>query len=110
MDGIDQALPLMSAELGRQATLSKEAALRLAHQRAQCILPIGEDPLPSIPYFYRLMLAADYPRELIDLRYFDDIIDTDDLEEQRVCARETLEELLFSELWVASKAPSRVGA
>jgi hypothetical protein len=34
---------------------------------------LNEDPFPSIPYFYQLMLAADYPSELIELGcYFDD--------------------------------------
>lgn len=98
--GIDQALPPMLAELGCQAIPPKEAALRLAQIRARRILETGEDPLPSIPYFYRLMLAADYPEELIELGYFDDddIFFSDVPEEKRTRAREALEELLSPEL------------
>jgi hypothetical protein len=47
---------------------------------------IGEDPLPSIPYFEQLMWAADYPNELIELGYFDDIFYLHDLTEQRTHA------------------------
>ena len=98
--GIDQALPPMLAELGCQTIPPKEAALRLAQIRARRILETGEDPLPSIPYFYRLMLAADYPEELTELGYFDDddIFFSDDPEEKRKRAREALEELLSPEL------------
>ena len=98
--GIDQALPPMLAELGCQAIPPKEAALRLAQICARRILETGEDPLPSVPYFYRLMLAADYPEELIELGYFDDddIFFSDVPEEKRTRARETLEELLCPEL------------
>jgi hypothetical protein len=95
---IDQALPSMLAELGCHSILPQEAALRLAHQRAQRILETGEDPLPSIHYFYRLMRAADYPSELIDVGYFDDTCYTDDPEEKRAYAREVLEDLLSPEL------------
>ena len=49
---IDQALPHMLDELGRQPIPRKEAALRLAHQRDQRILASGEDPLLSLCYFY----------------------------------------------------------
>jgi hypothetical protein len=98
--GIDQALQPMLTELGCQAISPKEAALRLAQIRARRILETGEDPLPSIPCFYRLMLAADYPEELIELGYFDDddIFFSDVPEEKRMRAREALEVLLFPEL------------
>ena len=56
----------MLAELGCHSIPTKEAALRLALQRAKRILETGEDPLSSIPYFHQLMLAADYPDELIE--------------------------------------------
>jgi hypothetical protein len=97
---IEQALPPMLAELGCQTLLPKEAALRLAHLRAQRILDTGEDPLSSIPYFHQLMLAADYPAELIELGYFDDddIFFSDIPEEKKTRAREALEELLSPEL------------
>jgi hypothetical protein len=98
--GIDQALPPMLAELGCQAIPPKEAALRLAQIRARRILETGEDPLPSIPYFHQLMWAGNYPEELIELGYFDDddIFFSDDPEEKRMRARESLEELLSPEL------------
>ncbi len=98
--GIDQALPPMLTELGCQEISPKEAALRLAQIRARRILETGEDPLPSIPYFYRLRLAADYPEELIELGYFDDddIFFSDVPEEKRTRAREALEVLLSPEV------------
>jgi hypothetical protein len=97
---IDQALPPMLAELGCHSVPAKEAALRLALQRAQHILETGENPLPSIPYFHQLMLAADYPDELIELGYFDDddIFFSDIPEEKQARAREALEDLLSPEL------------
>lgn len=97
---IDQALLPMLAELGCQTIAPREAALRLAHTRAQRILQTGEDPFPSIPYFYQLMVAADYPDELIELGYFDDddIFFSGDPEERRIRAREALEDLLSPEL------------
>jgi len=90
----------MLDELGCHSILPKEAALSLAHQRARRILKSGEDPLPSIPYFYQLMLAADYPSELIELGYFDDddMFFSDDPEGKQTRAREALEELLSPEL------------
>lgn len=98
--GIDQALPPMMEELGCKAISPEDAALHLARQRARHILETGEDPLPSMPYFYRLMLAADRLEELYELAYFDDddIFYSDDPEEKRTRAREALEELLFPEL------------
>jgi hypothetical protein len=96
---IDQALPPMLGELGCQLLSPKEAALRLAQDRARHILARGEDPLPSIEYFHGLMLAAGYPDELIDLASLDDDdIVYRDVEEKRVRAREALEELLSPEL------------
>ncbi len=98
--GIDQALPPMMVELGCYAISLEEAALRLARRRAQHILVTGEDPLPSMPYFYRLSMAADRLEELYELAYFDDddIFYSDDPEEKRARAREALEELLSPEL------------
>ena len=97
---IDQALPPMMAELGCQTISLDEAALRLARQHARHILETGEDPLPSMPYFSRLMLTADHLEELCELAYFDDddIFYFDDPEEKRARAREALEELLSPEL------------
>jgi hypothetical protein len=97
---IDQALPPMLAGLGCHSISIKEAALRLALQRAKRILETGEDPLSSIPYFHQLMLATDYPAELIGLGYFDDddIFFSDIPEEKQTRAREALEELLSPEL------------
>src|ERR1700744_2800985 len=66
---IDQALPSMLEELGCRELSPKEAALWLGRERAKHLLETGEDPLPSLPYFYRLMRTADYPDELIGLGY-----------------------------------------
>ncbi len=98
--GIDQALPPMMEELGCKAISPEDAALHLARQRARHILKTGEDPLPSTPYFYGLMLAADRLEELYKLAYFhdDDIFYSDDPEGKRTRAREALEELLSPEL------------
>ncbi len=98
--GIDQVLPAMMQELGCDVISPQEAALRLARQRAQHILKTGENPLLSVPYFYRLMVEADYPEELLGLGYFDDddIFYSDDPEEKRTRARGALEELLSPEL------------
>jgi len=97
---IDQALSPMLSALDCQILQPKEAALRLAYTRARRILETGEDPLRSIPYFHQLMLAADYPAELIELGYFDDddIFFSDLPEERSVRAREALEDLLSPEL------------
>jgi hypothetical protein len=96
---IDQQLPDMLAELGCRPISPKEAALRLARNRAERIRETGEDLLPSIPYFNKLMLAADYPEELIELGYLDDDdIFFDDSEHKQKHAREALEDLLSPEL------------
>ena len=97
---IDQALPPMLEELGCHSITPKEAALWLAHQRAKLILETGEDPLPSLSYFYRLMLSADYPKELIDLDYLKDDCDflEENIDNQRALAREALENLISPEL------------
>jgi hypothetical protein len=80
---IDQALP---PALGRHSILPPDAALLLLVSALSACLAIGEDPLPSIPYFEQLMWAADYPNELIELGYFDDIFYLHDLTEQRTHA------------------------
>jgi hypothetical protein len=87
-------------ELGCKSISTEDAALHLARQRARHILETGEDPLPSMPYFYRLMLAADRLEELYELAYFgdDEIFYSDDPEGKRSRAREALEELLSPEL------------
>lgn len=95
---IDQALPPMLAELGCSEISPKEAALRLARERAKHLLETGEDPLPSLRYFYRLMWVADYPDELIGLGYLEDAYEFATEEEVRTGAREALEELLSPEL------------
>ena len=98
---IDQALPPMLEELGCHSITPKEAALWLAHQRAKLILETGEDPLLSLSYFYRLMLSADYPKELIDLGYLKDDCEfllEENVDNQRALAREALENLLSPEL------------
>lgn len=97
---IDQALSPMLEAIGCQTLQPEEAALRLAHTRARRILETGEDPLSSVPYFHQLMLAADYPAELIELGYFDDdeIFFSDVPEEKRTRALEALENLLSPEL------------
>ncbi len=97
---VDQALPPMMEELGLRSIAPEEAALRLARKRAQRILETGEDPLPSVPYFNRLMEESGYIEELLELGYFDDddIFYSDDPEEKQTRAREALEELLSPEL------------
>lgn len=69
---IDQALPPMMEELWLRSISPEEAASKLARQRAQRLVETGENPLPSMPYFYRLLIAGNYPDELYDLAYFDD--------------------------------------
>ncbi|MGA8939449.1 MAG: hypothetical protein WB439_09820 [Acidobacteriaceae bacterium] len=98
---IDQTLPAMLADLGCQPLTLEEAALRLGCQRAEHILKTGEDPLPSLPYFHRLLWSADYPEELYELAYLEDSFDLliqDNADEQRTLAREALENLLSPEL------------
>ncbi|HEY0163229.1 MAG TPA: hypothetical protein VGB69_11165 [Edaphobacter sp.] len=110
---IDQALPPMLAELGCHSIPPRDAAMLLARQRAQDILKTGENPLPSIPYFHRLMLAADCSDELAELGYFedDDVFFSDLPDENKILARarEALEDLLSPELrerrraeWIAA--------
>jgi hypothetical protein len=97
---IDQALPLMMAELGCRELSLTEAALRLGRERAKYLLETGEDPLPSLPYFYRLMLAADYARELIELAYLEDefeFLTDENVGARRARAHEALESLLSLE-------------
>jgi hypothetical protein len=94
---IYQALPAMLAELGLSAIGARTAALRLARARAERILSAPqEDPLESIGYFYRLMLAADYLRDLVELAYLDDefYLYGEDLGTQRAMAREEIESFL----------------
>ncbi len=95
---IDRALPPMLAELGCHEISPKEAALWLARERAKYLLETGEDPLPSLSYFYRLMWMADYPDELIGLGYLEDAYEFATEQEMRTSAREALEELLSPEL------------
>jgi hypothetical protein len=97
---IDQALPPMLAELGLSRIDLKDAAMRLAKKRAQRIISGAENPLPALPYFYRLMWAADSPSELIELGYLEDSFEyvVDDPVEQRAMAVEALENLLDPEL------------
>jgi hypothetical protein len=104
---IDQALAPMLADLGLSSLAPKEAALRLAHQRAQRILETSEDPLPSLPYFYQLMLAADCPEELQELGYLDDVFFGDDADTQRALAHEALENLLSPELRERTRAEKK---
>ena len=93
---IDQALPPMMRELGCRELSAQEAAVRLARERAQRILETDEDPLLSIPYFYRLASSADYPKELCELSFLDDAYAWSTEQEVRTQARELLEELLRS--------------
>lgn len=98
---IDQALPPMLAELGCHSITPKEAALRLAHQRAERILETGEDPLLSLSYFYQLMQSSDYPKDLFELSYLEDCYDfltQENLDERRTLAHEAVENLLSPEL------------
>ena len=95
---IDQALPPMLEELGLCAISPEEAALKLARQRAQHLMKTGEDPMPSMPYFHRLLLASDYSDELYELAYFDDEDFYSSDKERLKYAREALENLLSPEL------------
>jgi hypothetical protein len=99
---IDQVLPTMLAEVGCHSISLKEAALRLAHQRARSILATDEDPLPSLPYFHRLMFLGDYPEELIEIGYLQDNFDfidfIENFDEQRASAIAALKDLLSPEL------------
>jgi|GEM_PF-5186000 len=97
---IDQALPPMLRELGCQPISLQEAALRLAHFRAQRLLSSTEDPLLSLFYFRQLREAGDYPTELDELAYIDDdyVFFSADLEEKQQYVREALQELLSPEL------------
>ena len=89
----------MMEELGLHPIAPEEAALTLARERAQRLLETGENPLPSMPYFHRLLLAADYPDELYDLAYFDDEDSFYSSDEEKLrFAREALNELLSPEL------------
>ncbi len=97
---IEQALPAMLAEIGCSVIAPKEAAIRLACLRAQSILASGEDPLPTLPYFYRLMVVADYPEELVELGYLSDeweYFTQDPCDEERAWAIDALEGLLSPE-------------
>lgn len=97
---IDQALPLMLKELGCNRLTPQDAALHLAQEHARHLLDTGENPLSSLPYFYRLMLAANYPTDLIELGFLEDNFDYffDDPDEQRTVVLEALQNLLSPEL------------
>lgn len=96
---IDQALPPMMEELGLRSISPEEAALKLACQRAQRLMETGEDPMPSMPYFHRLLVTGDYPDELYELAYFDDEDSFYASDEEKLkYAREALENLLSPEL------------
>lgn len=97
---IDQALPPMLAELGLQEIPAKEAALRLAIRRAEEILRNREDPLLSMEFFSRLMLASDRLPELMNLGYLEDIcpIELSSEEGQREFALEEMRVLISPEL------------
>jgi hypothetical protein len=98
---IDRALGPMLAELRCRSISLEEAALRLARMRAERILESDEDPLSSLSYFYRLMLAGGHLGELHELGYLEDSLDIfgeDNLGERRRQARLALENLLDPEL------------
>ncbi|NUQ29123.1 MAG: hypothetical protein HOQ35_11490 [Acidobacteriaceae bacterium] len=97
---IDQALSPMLAELGLQHLDLKTAAIRLAERRAVRILGSGEDPIPHLGYFYRLMYEAGYPEELYELGYLEDEIfcSSEEPDVLRGWCREALENLLNPEI------------
>ena len=98
---IDQTLPPMLEELGCHSITPKEAALRLAHQRAKRIPETGEDPIPSLPYFYRLMQSADYLEELMELAYLEDdyrFFTEENDDKRRALVHEAIENILSPEL------------
>ena len=89
----------MLAELGCQPISPRDAALRLGRRRAASIRESGEDPLPSMPYFYILLRAADGDVDFYDLAYFDDDCTfPEPPENTRKRAREAIEELLSPDL------------
>jgi hypothetical protein len=96
---IEQALPLMLKELCGRSVSSKDAALRLARERAQEILRNAEVPLPSLPYFHQLMLAADGPPELLELGRLEELeFNYGDLDTLRTLAAIESENLLSPDL------------
>lgn len=104
---VDQVLPGMMEDLGCRALDVKEAALRLARERAQRLLHTDEDPLDSLDYFYRLMYMSDYPEELHELGYLADdyfLMNECPVEEQQKVAREALENLLFPDVGASRRA------
>ncbi|WP_263410785.1 hypothetical protein [Terriglobus tenax] len=106
---ISDALPHMMTELGLSQMPIDAAAIRIARKRAVEILENGEDPLPSLPFFYYLMVQADYPEELTEVGYVEDSFpsDPEDLEQCRAWATEALENLLDPELREARYADRR---
>lgn len=96
---IHEVLPKMLAELGRGTPSREDAALWLARRRARQILDSGEDPLPSLAWFYQVMLNSGHPRELVELGYLEDeFYLIADPAEQRAMAIAALEALLDPEL------------
>ncbi len=107
---INQALPLMVKELGCLLMPLREAALRLARQRAMHILQTAEDPFLSVPYFHRLMLHGDYPTDLIELGYLDEEgIAPIDPTERLTYARQALNKLLSPEVTLGARAEGKMG-
>lgn len=96
---IHEVLPEMLAELGRGTPSREDAALWLARRRARQILDSGEDPLPSLAWFYQVMLKGDHPRELVELGYLEDeFFLVGDPAEQRSLTIAALQNLLDPEL------------
>jgi hypothetical protein len=97
---IEQALPNMLSELGLEKIKPEEAAIRLAAIRAKQLLDSGDDPIPSLSYFYRLLTAGNCPDDLYELAYLGDEWEFTEVspEEQQKQAIEALENLLFPEL------------
>jgi hypothetical protein len=97
---IEQALPSMLTELDLTNISPEEAAIRLATLRAKQLHDSGDDPIPSLSYFYRLLRAGDYPDDLYELGYLGDEWEAYEAspEEQRKQTTEALENLLFPEL------------
>lgn len=87
----------MLTELGLTNIPLDTAAIRLATVRAKQLLDNEEDPLPSLPYFHRLLLAGDYPDDLYELAYLGDEWEVlaPSPEEQQKQATEALENLIY---------------
>jgi hypothetical protein len=95
---VDQVLPRMLKELDVELSEPRLAAIHLTRVRIERIQRMGEDPLDSIGYFYKLLCVADYPSELSRLGWLGDCFEYADEAEIRNEAIQAMEEFLDPEL------------